>query len=244
MLDVTDRDEGMIGWRVRVPFPMCEMSTSRHKAIVQRVAVAASAVGVVASDCRSSVRAAAVSVHQRNPHLMASPVIFSFHLVHLVIHRLYCWCLYGLAGLSLVIHWLLRHFCKWRRWTSAAGAGVVVAASSADLTVALCAPPLPPARAVGQLPAADDNELEDNCDDAEMWKTDAADMLSRQKMYHQRAFELISRALKLDEQNGGESSFEPDFAPSIMIWYHFPPYNLCLTAGICPCAVAVKLWSP
>ena len=152
----------------------------------------------------SKVTASAVSVHQRNLYIIAFPVIFAFNLVHLLIYQLYCWCLYGMVFISFVFVWLLRQFRKWRHhWRTS------VISPSAELTTndVLQHPLCQLQKEVETQQSIDQSEKLEG--DIEMWGRNSdnsepsSDILSRQKQHHHRAFELISKALKLDEQNAG-----------------------------------------
>ena len=135
-----------------------------------------------------------VDVHRRNLHIIAFPVIFSFNLLHLLIYQIYCWLCFAFAYASFVFIWFRG---KWRQWAASADnsrqeSNVIAAASSTAgdiITLYQC---------------------ERDQQDKEMWKTNdnsaspVSDILLRQKQHHHRAFELISRALKLDEQNVGK----------------------------------------
>lgn len=141
------------------------------------------------------------TVHRRNVHLFAQPVILAFHVIRFVAFQL--WLL-----LSLVYRFGSHVMATRTQSAETAQTGAVAAAtdqdpetrrtsSSSTSSVVNMARPGPgsPARATGPSTGGGGYVVRPG-----------APVLAQQKHHHRKAFEYISKALKLDEDGKGSTA--------------------------------------
>lgn len=171
-----------------IPNPLVKRQTAKNEAI--------------------TLSPAPADVHKKNLSAIAFPLVFLFSSFHFVIFELYCVFVHAIGVLAFIFIWLRR---KWRHWTSVTVTGTTIP------PVEQCDSHLyqyerdehdQPIVFNSILYYGENQSLA--VAEEEMWRPSdhseqpGCDALSRQKQHEKRAFELISKALILDEQNGGK----------------------------------------
>ena len=152
----------------------------------------------------------AANVHKKNLSAIAFPLVLFFDSFHFAIFELYCAVVYFVGVLAFIFIWLRR---KWRHWTSVTVTATVPPVEQCDNSyrsqLYRYEPDEHVERIVFHSYSHDEKPL--LAVEEEMWRASdhsapGSDVLTRQQQYQQRAFELLSKALMLDEQNGGKLS--------------------------------------
>ncbi|XP_055378229.1 spastin isoform X1 [Condylostylus longicornis] len=142
------------------------------------------------------------SVHKQNLYIVSFPIIFLFNILRSIIYQLYCIFRYIYSASSRVLYRpnIIRKDCNLEvivNKTSGSTISRLNARNPAeDQLVAYC---------------GSNNNTLNNCNNKELVEMSthrsgpgpADPLLAKQKHHHRRAFEYISKALKIDEENEG-----------------------------------------